>query len=86
IMSFGGGGVIIGVDIRPTLTLSNPADTTVKRKTSALFVLNVDNSTSASGSILIDRFEVPLIAGKHYLAIVGAEITGLRNIEVVYQV
>ena len=80
--SFGDYKVKICVDIKPTLTLSDPSDATKKRKTAAMFVMNIYNALSVAGTITIDRFEVPLIANKHYLAILGAEVMGLRSVEI----
>ena len=74
--------VTIGVDIKPMLTLSDPDNPDNKRKTTAMFVMNVQNALNVNGSILIDKFEVPLKANKHYLVIIGAELTGLRGIEI----
>ena len=83
---FGDYKIKIGVDIKPTLTLSDPSNPDNKRKTTAMFVLNVYNAINVNGNILIDKFEVPLKAGKHYLAIVGAELHGLRGIEIPIEV
>ncbi len=74
--------VLIGVDIKPMLTLSDPDNPDNKRKTTAMFVLNVYNALNVNGSIMVDKFEVPLKANKHYLVIIGAELTGLRGIEI----
>jgi len=74
--------VLIGVDIKPMLTLSDPSNPDNKRKTTAMFVLNVYNALNVNGSIMVDKFEVPLKANKHYLVIIGAELTGLRGIEI----
>ena len=78
--------VLIGVDIKPMLTLSDPNNPDNKRKTTAMFVLNVYNALNVNGTILIDKFEVPLKANKHYLVIIGAELTGLRGIEIPIEV
>jgi len=83
---FGDYKIKIGVDIKPTLTLSDPSNPDNKRKTTAMFVLNVYNAINVNGNILIDKFEVPLKAGKHYLVIVGAELHGLRGIEIPIEV
>jgi len=72
--------ITIGVDIKPLLTISDPSNTDNKRVTTAMFVLNVYNYIDVDGSILVDRFEVPLKASKHYLVVIGAEIQGLRGI------
>ncbi|RLG60597.1 hypothetical protein DRN86_02150 [Candidatus Geothermarchaeota archaeon] len=74
--------VLIGVDIKPMLTLSDPDNPDNKRKTTAMFVLNVYNALNVNGGIMVDKFEVPLKANKHYLVIIGAELTGLRGIEI----
>jgi len=74
--------VLIGVDVKPVLTLSDLSNPDNKRKTTAMFILHVYNALSVSGNILIDKYEVPFIANKHYLVIIGAELTGLRGIEI----
>jgi len=78
--------VLIGVDIKPTLTISDPSNPDNKRITTAMFVLNVYNALSVNGNILIDKYEVPLKANKHYLVIIGAELHGLRGIHIPIEV
>ena len=78
--------VLIGVDIKPTLTISDPNNPDNKRITTAMFVLNIYNALSVNGNILIDKYEVPLKANKHYLVIIGAELHGLRGIHIPIEV
>ena len=84
--NFGDYKVKIGVDIKPTLTISDPDNPDSKRITTAMFVLNVYNALSVNGNILIDKYEVPLKANKHYLVIIGAELHGLRGITIPIEV
>lgn len=78
--------ITIGVDIKPTLTISDPSNPDNKRITTAMFVLNVYNALSVNGNILIDKYEIPLKANKHYLVIIGAELHGLRGIHIPIEV
>jgi len=78
--------VKMGVDIKPTVYYCDPADTSKVRQTTAMFVLNIYNRLNVSGQIIIQGMEIPLKAQKHYLVLIGSELTGLRGYSVLIEV
>ena len=74
----------IHVFYRPKVSYFDPSNPDNKRKTTAMFVLDVWNWLDVKGDIIIDRYETPLKAKEHYIVVIGAELTGLRGYEVVW--
>ncbi|MCD6131542.1 MAG: hypothetical protein J7J61_05515 [Candidatus Hydrothermae bacterium] len=77
--------VKMGVDIKPTVYYCDPADETKVRQTTAMFVLNIYNRLNVNGQIIIQGMEIPLKAQKHYLVLIGSELTGLRGYSVLIE-
>jgi len=77
--------VKMGVDIKPTVYYCDPSDETKIRRTTAMFVLNIYNRLNVNGQIIIQGMEIPLKAQKHYLVLIGSELTGLRGYSVLIE-
>jgi len=77
--------VKMGVDIKPTVYYCDPTDETKVRQTTAMFVLNIYNRLNVSGQVIIQGMEIPLKAQKHYLVLIGSELTGLRGYSVLIE-
>jgi len=74
--------ILIYVDIKPTLFYCDPGDETNERQTTAMFILHIHNRLNVSGQIILQGMEIPLLANKWYLVLVGSELTGLRGYSV----
>jgi len=83
--SVGDYDVKMGIDIKPTVYYCDPADTSKVRQTTAMFVLNIYNRLNVNGQIIIQGMEIPLKAQKHYLVLIGSELTGLRGYSVLIE-
>jgi len=71
--------VLIYVDIKPTLFYCDPTNEANERQTTAMFILHIHNRLNVSGQVIIQGIEIPLLANKWYLVLVGSELTGLRG-------
>ncbi|RLG85562.1 MAG: hypothetical protein DRO18_05645 [Thermoprotei archaeon] len=75
----------ISVFYKPKIEYYDPDNPDNKRKTTAMFVLDVYNKLNVDGTIIVDRFEAPLKANKRLIVIIGSELTGLRGVEIAYE-
>jgi len=83
--SVGDYDVKMGIDIKPTVYYCDPTDETKVRQTTAMFVLNIYNRLNVNGQVIIQGMEIPLKAQKHYLVLIGSELTGLRGYSVLIE-
>jgi len=75
--------ITITVHDHPTLVLSDPSSPDKIRKTTALYVVNVSNPHNITGEVLINNYPIPLKEKKCCLYLIGAEIHGLRGLEMI---